>query len=195
MEKDCKGDVWVWDMIRTKKSNTSKVEVLPPQDAAQSLQGLEQGQSKPNPHLHPGFVNSPYYGNPPDHTKWKPGQSGNPNGRPPHKVLSRELWRKLSIMDSKTGLPKYYELLDALIKKAMGNGPGSGYHLKEIMDRIDGPLAQRLEVGAVIITNPLGRFNGDISKLSDAELVLAERLGLLALAKARQLQQQGEQDD
>lgn len=182
-------------MIRTKKRNISEVEVLDPPAATQTQSSGERGGDNGSGQSgKPWYERSRYYKNPPEEHKFQPGCAPGP-GRPPYKVLSQALWKQLEKVDPKTQEPRYMALIESIIDKAIGKSPGSGTHAQLIFDRIEGLLKQRLEVGAVIITNPLGNFNGDMSKLSDAELALAERLGLMALAKARQLQQQGERNE
>ena len=58
------------------------------------------------------------YMNPPRHTRFKKGKSGNPRGRPrkreePHTVLQRVLDRKISIKDEDRKIP----MREALIRK------------------------------------------------------------------------------
>ncbi len=63
---------------------------------------------------------TPYVGymNPPQHTRFKKGKSGNPRGRPrkreePHTVLQRVLDRKISIKEEDRKIP----IREALIRK------------------------------------------------------------------------------
>jgi len=138
---------------------------------------------------------SPYWHNPPKEYQFKPGNPGGP-GRPPYKVLTQELWKQLEKVDKKTNEPKYIALICSIIDKAIGKSPGSGYAAQLIFDRVEGLLKQRMEVTGLIgvVPIPLGDLNGDLKKLSDAELMLAERVGLLALQRARQLEQQRERE-
>ena len=77
---------------------------------------------------------------------WKKGQSGNPQKKGLNRPITRMLRSKLVANDS--------ELMDQLvtvaIARAIKNDMVTGFHyFKEIMDRIDGPVARevnRLEI-------------------------------------------------
>ncbi len=68
--------------------------------------------------------------------QWKPGQSGNPSGRPAGKSITAEL-RKL--IDSGTNAEDMAKILCALCKKM---GPDQMRALRELLDRTDGKVAE-----------------------------------------------------
>jgi len=76
---------------------------------------------------------------------WKPGQSGNPNGRPRKKPLTEELEKLLSEIDPKDKKKRTYAkrlvvaIADEVIKK------GNVAAFTEIADRIEGKVAQKQE--------------------------------------------------
>jgi hypothetical protein len=189
----------VADMIRAKDKNKGEVERgnLPAQHTPvtpnETKSGLVGPQGGPN-NIH--FQQNPYYGNPPEHTKFKPGNPGGP-GRHPWKRFTNELVRRIESMDPKTGELVLNKLVDSLLRKALSDKPASVSAMQTILDRYEGPITQKLELaGAILhIPIPLGDLDGDLKKLSDAELALAERVGLLALQKARQLEQQREREE
>lgn len=81
---------------------------------------------------------------PPVHTRWKPGQSGNPGGRPKGSIsLTARLRRALNANDGE----KADKLIDAMIKGAE-KGQHQGTIIKLIFDRIDGAVLSRERVKA-----------------------------------------------
>lgn len=71
-------------------------------------------------------------GKPPKHTQFKPGQSGNPKGRPKgsknvHHVLSKILGEKITITDSgkKMEVDKFEAALRVMVNKSYVGGPAS----------------------------------------------------------------------
>ena len=68
--------------------------------------------------------------------QWKPGQSGNPGGRPVGKSITAEL-RKL--IDSGTNAQDMAKILYALCKRL---GPDQMKAFKELLDRTDGKVAE-----------------------------------------------------
>jgi hypothetical protein len=76
-------------------------------------------------------------GNPENLTPWKPGQSGNPGGRPKRKPLTDKL---LEVLED----PKQLEVLVRVwLKQAQ---KGSIMHLREILDRVEGRVALPVDV-------------------------------------------------
>lgn len=81
----------------------------------------------------------PGHCDPPREHRFKPGQSGNPTGRPKGSVsLSRLIREELEA----NGAEAAREVIRAAIDKAKA---GSVQHLKVFLDRIDGPMVQRIE--------------------------------------------------
>lgn len=81
----------------------------------------------------------PGHCDPPQEYRFKPGQSGNPAGRPKGSVSLTRLIREELERD---GEDAARQLIRAAIDKAKA---GSWRHLKEIIDRIDGPIAHHVE--------------------------------------------------
>ncbi len=82
---------------------------------------------------------------PPREGRWKPGQSGNPGGRPKWKPMSEALQR---LAEQEPGL------WDALVRSAVvKGGKGDMTAINTIWDRIEGKIAQTVggstEVGPV----------------------------------------------
>jgi hypothetical protein len=75
---------------------------------------------------------------PPIETRFKPGQSGNPAGRPTGTSLTDRL-RKLIEKDDGKGAER---IIDAAVRAAED---GDFRFFKEIMDRIDGPIVVKQE--------------------------------------------------
>ena len=74
---------------------------------------------------------------------WKPGKSGNPNGRPPNaKCLTDLLRRKLAKKDA-DGKPKMEVITDKVIALALFGERWAG---ELIYDRLEGKPAQALEL-------------------------------------------------
>lgn len=89
-------------------------------------------------------------GHPPEDTKWKPGQSGNPKGRPKNiKYLSEMLREQLDqvpdTIDGKKNTKTWRDLIcDSILRAAVrGNQPAI---TKELLDRIEGKVKDKLEV-------------------------------------------------
>lgn len=68
---------------------------------------------------------------------WKPGQSGNPGGRP--KKLTNHLERHLDEIDPETGKSYGDMLVEAAVQRAIRK---SDVAMKEVWDRAEGPLAR-----------------------------------------------------
>lgn len=85
--------------------------------------------------------------NPSPETRWKPGQSGNPAGKPPGAGVSLValLRRKLEECPEGTDKKTYAQLL---VDRAMGIALKGGdvSMIRDLMDRIDGKPASSLDV-------------------------------------------------
>jgi hypothetical protein len=80
--------------------------------------------------------------------KWKPGQSGNPKGRPPKLVsITSYLKKDLATIDEKTGKTYAEIVAQKLIDLALG---GDLEAIKEILNRIDGKVLDKHEIDANI---------------------------------------------
>jgi hypothetical protein len=80
---------------------------------------------------------------PPVATQWKPGQSGNPAGRPKSLTLSEAYRRELAKVDPHDALKRTFAevLAEKMIKRAKtGDVPA----LKEIADRVEGKAKQTI---------------------------------------------------
>jgi hypothetical protein len=78
-------------------------------------------------------------GRPENLTPWKPGQSGNPGGRPKSKPITDKL---LEVLED----PKQLEVLVRVWLKSAQKG--SVMHLREILDRVEGRVALPVDVSA-----------------------------------------------
>jgi hypothetical protein len=78
---------------------------------------------------------------PPLHTRWKPGQSGNPGGRPKGESLVAMIRRRLA--EDHHGKTLGEIVVEALIKGAIQGKP---QHLKELLDRVEGKVTEKLDL-------------------------------------------------
>ncbi len=85
---------------------------------------------------------------PPKEGRWKPGQSGNPSGRPKWKPLTEALQR---LADEEPRL--WDELVRGIVVKA---GKGDVSAMNSIWDRVEGKIAQTVggssDVGPIKLT-------------------------------------------
>lgn len=81
---------------------------------------------------------------PPEHTRFKPGQSGNPGGRPKGSVsLTTLLRRALAEKSTPKGKKTVAEMIvDALLESARA---GDQRAIQYVFDRIDGPAGKPAE--------------------------------------------------
>jgi hypothetical protein len=87
------------------------------------------GNTEQNRELSPEFIAQ----------QWKPGQSGNPSGRPKKKPVTEALERLLNSEENAEEIAK--ALLDVV--KARGKGTVSA--AKEITDRVEGRVSEKVE--------------------------------------------------
>lgn len=74
--------------------------------------------------------------------KWKPGQSGNPKGRPKRKRITDALAEFLDAVDP-NGITAAQKIAVAMIMQAM---KGDIQHAKEILNRTEGAVKQSVDV-------------------------------------------------
>jgi hypothetical protein len=79
--------------------------------------------------------------------QWKPGQSGNPKGRPKNKTLT-ELVRGVLERELNGKVPDQL-LAEVIVKHALS---GKFPFVKELWDRLDGKVQDRLDVAAGPLT-------------------------------------------
>ena len=77
-------------------------------------------------------------GHPPKDKQWKPGQCGNPKGRPRSKPMTDML---KAMLDADDGAE-----MKAILKSAIKGAKGGDFrYAKEILDRSDGKVADKVE--------------------------------------------------
>src|SRR5687768_12183069 len=90
---------------------------------------------------------------------WRPGQSGNPNGRPKGSKSGSSVLRRMArqLVDPKSGL-NATELISAkLLSAAMS---GEAWAIKEYFDRVDGRPGVRVETEEEISWQEFAELNG-----------------------------------
>ena len=97
--------------------------------------------------------------------QFQPGQSGNPKGRPPERPLTVALRDALDANDG--------EIIKVLVQTAIDRAKAGDFrYFKEIMDRVDGKVTNRMDV------SDDGQSYLDLPGLTAEELdVLAEMRG------------------
>jgi hypothetical protein len=119
---------------------------------------------------------SPRSGKPPPvATRWKPGQSGNPGGRPKGESIVSLLRKVLEQEHNGKALKEL--VAERIVKEAL-----SGKHafVKEMLDRLEGPVGQthKVEVGPLTFAE----LSAQLAKLPEDELIgAAIRLGRVEL--------------
>jgi phage gp16-like protein len=74
---------------------------------------------------------------------WKPGQSGNPGGRPKGASLTNRLRKALDANDG--------QLAEVVVKVLLREAAKGKYqHLREVLDRVDGKVVQKVELNATV---------------------------------------------
>ena len=76
---------------------------------------------------------------------WQPGQTGNPNGRPPNKSSITYWYKKL--LEENEGMPAQQIALKAIQKAREGSLP----HIQEITDRTDGKVVSEVNLKGVML--------------------------------------------
>ena len=77
---------------------------------------------------------------------FKPGQSGNPGGRPKSKQITQAYQELLETVDRKSGKTWAQIIAENIVKEALNNNLAA---VKEITDRTEGKAAQAVVVGGV----------------------------------------------
>jgi hypothetical protein len=85
------------------------------------------------------------YGRPPKATRWKPGQSGNPKGRPKSLTLSEAYRKKLAEVDPEDEQGRSYAeiLAEQIVSKAK---TGDVAAVRELADRTEGKARQTVSL-------------------------------------------------
>lgn len=76
--------------------------------------------------------------------RWKPGQSGNPGGRPKKKPITDAYNELMALIDPKSGLTGAQLLARAAMERALREANPT--LIKEITDRVEGAVKQSLDV-------------------------------------------------
>jgi len=99
-------------------------------------------------------------------TQFKPGQSGNPSGRPRTAALSQALRQKLAerVEGDALGRTVAQKLADNLIDKAMAGDPDV---FRAIVDRVEGRPTQQLQIANVTVEHMLG---SDLLQMNRGEM-------------------------
>jgi hypothetical protein len=101
-------------------------------------------QPEPQPPAVPGDAAPPAQRRrpmPPEHTRFKPGQSGNPGGRPKGRSITASL-RKL-LEQEHNGKPLAELMAERMVKEALS---GKFPFLKEVLERTDGKVKELHEL-------------------------------------------------
>ena len=78
--------------------------------------------------------------------RFRPGQSGNPGGRPKSKQITQAYQELLETVDRKSGKTLAQIIAENIVKEALNNNLAA---VKEITDRTEGKAAQAVVVGGV----------------------------------------------
>jgi len=83
--------------------------------------------------------------NPSPDTRWKPGQSGNPNGRPKFSILSIIKEKLKDIPDGRKKISRCEALVEIYLRDIEKRRDGVA--IRDLLDRVDGRAMQRIQVG------------------------------------------------
>jgi hypothetical protein len=115
-------------------------------------------------------------GNPPKDTRWKPGQSGNPTGRPKSITLSEALRIELAkVLPNDTQERTFAELIAQQLVRAAATG--NILAAREIADRTEGKPKQAIAMDMNVNDwRELARQNGlsETDVISEAQRLIAE---------------------
>ena len=84
---------------------------------------------------------------------FKPGQSGNPTGRPAGQSITAKLRAILDKQYSKNGKTVADHIVDTIVKEILAGNIKYGFNtplLKELLDRVEGKVTQPVETGGEI---------------------------------------------
>ena len=96
-------------------------------------------------------------------TAWKPGQSGNPAGRPNKSLL-------LKAIDSMANDPNFViPLVKAIKKRTQSAGMAGVLETKEVLNRVDGPVRQEIEVTGILVNMSDSDLDARLLKLINPE--------------------------
>ena len=94
---------------------------------------------------------------------WKPGQSGNPKGRPNKSLL-------LKAIDSMANDPNFViPLVKAIKKRTQSAGMAGVLETKEVLNRVDGPVRQEIEVTGILVNMSDSDLDARLLKLINPE--------------------------
>jgi hypothetical protein len=118
---------------------------------------------------------------PPVHTRWKPGQSGNPKGRPKCLTLSEAYRRELAKIDKTDPLKRTFAevLAEQTIIKAK---TGDVAALKELADRTEGKARQTIMLTSDRRTQIEQAIDRMIERASTDGQILSREEATVALA-------------
>ncbi len=113
---------------------------------------------------------------PPVEYRFKPGQSGNPGGRPKSKLVTQAYQELLEEVDRKSGKTFAQIIAEKVIREALNNNLAA---VKEITDRTEGKAAQAVVVGGAGGGPPTMRvIIWDVSKGPPKEIMEPQSAGL-----------------
>jgi hypothetical protein len=104
-----------------------------------------QDPTKPLPVIEAGKQSNNSLLRPPTDGSWKPGQTGNPNGRPKREWTFQGELEKALEDEAKDGKSYKYHLMRALLSQGL---KGNVQAIEKIMNRVDGMPKQQLEMEA-----------------------------------------------